>query len=62
MGGSLGGMIIPVLIGQVFDRFGPGTMISIVVSAIVLNLGALILFTKVSARTQTTGDKIPVEI
>ena len=55
-------MIIPVLIGQVFDRFGPGTMISIVLSAIVLNLGALILFTKVSVRTQTTGDKIPVEI
>jgi len=62
VGGSLGGMIIPVLIGQVFDRFGPGTMISIVLSAIVLNLGALILFTKVSVRTQTTGDKIPVEI
>ena len=62
VGGSLGGMIVPVLIGQVFDRFGPGTMISIVLSAIVLNLGALVLFTKVSARTQATVDKIPVEI
>jgi FHS family Na+ dependent glucose MFS transporter 1 len=62
VGGSLGGMIIPVLIGQAFDRFGPGTMITIVLATIVFNLLALILFTRVSARAQTTGDKIPVEI
>jgi len=62
VGGSLGGMIIPVLIGQAFDRFGPGSMISIVLSAVVLNVITLILFTKVSGRAQMTGDKIPVEI
>jgi MFS transporter, FHS family, Na+ dependent glucose transporter 1 len=62
VGGSLGGMIVPVLIGQAFDKFGPTSMIIIVFSTIVLNLIAVVLFTKVSVRVQVTGDKIPIEI
>jgi MFS transporter, FHS family, Na+ dependent glucose transporter 1 len=62
VGGSLGGMIVPVLIGQTFDRFGPTSMIMIVFATILLNLIALFLFTKVSVKAQVTGDKIPLEI
>jgi FHS family Na+ dependent glucose MFS transporter 1 len=62
VGGSIGGMTVPVLIGQAFERFGPASMITIVLSTIVLNLVALVFFTKFSAKAQTTGDKIPVEI
>lgn len=62
VGGSLGGMILPVLIGQTFDRFGPTSMIMIVFSTILLNLIALVLFTRISVKTLTTGDKIPAEI
>ena len=62
VGGSIGGMIVPVLIGQTFDRFGPTSMIAIVFSTIVLNLIALVLFTKVSVKAQVTSDKIPAEI
>jgi nitrate/nitrite transporter NarK len=62
VGGSLGGMILPVLIGQAFDRFGPTSMIMIVFVTILLNLAALVLFTRVSAKAPVTGDKIPAEI
>jgi FHS family Na+ dependent glucose MFS transporter 1 len=62
VGGSIGGMTVPVLIGQAFERFGPASMITIVLSTIVLNLVALVFFTRFSAKAQTTGDKIPVEI
>lgn len=62
VGGSIGGMIVPVLIGQAFDRFGPTSMIMIVFSTILLNLVSLNLFTKVSVKAQITGDKIPAEI
>jgi len=62
VGGSIGGMIVPVLIGQAFDRFGPISMIMIVFSTILLNLVTLVLFTKVSVKAQITGDKIPAEI
>ena len=61
VGGSLGGMIVPVLIGQAFDRFGPISMVIIVFSTIVLNLITLVSFTKVSVRAQVTSDKIPAE-
>jgi FHS family Na+ dependent glucose MFS transporter 1 len=62
VGGSLGGMILPVLIGQAFDRFGPTSMIMIVFVTILLNLAALVFFTRVSAKAPVTGDKIPAEI
>ena len=61
VGGSLGGMIVPVLIGQTFDKFGPTSMVMIVFLTIVFNLIALVLFTKVSVKAQITGDKIPIE-
>ena len=61
VGGSLGGMIVPVLIGQAFDQFGPSSMVTIVLATIVLNLITLLLFTKVSVRAQVTSDKIPAE-
>jgi FHS family Na+ dependent glucose MFS transporter 1 len=62
VGGSLGGMIVPVLIGQVFDRFGPTSMMMIVFATILLNLMSLVLFTRVSIKAPLTGDKIPAEI
>ena len=62
VGGSIGGMIVPVLIGQAFDRFGPTSMIMIVFATILLNLMSLVLFTRVSIKVPLTGDKIPAEI
>lgn len=48
VGGSLGGMIIPVLIGDAFERIGPSAMITIVFVSIVLNLAFLFSFLKIS--------------
>ncbi len=62
VGGGAGGMILPVLIGNAFERIGPNAMMSIVFATLILDLSALFLFTKVSVKAQTTGDKIPVEI
>lgn len=62
VGGSIGGMIVPVLIGQAFDRFGPTSMIMIVFVTILLNLMSLVLFTRVSIKAPLAGDKIPAEI
>jgi FHS family Na+ dependent glucose MFS transporter 1 len=62
VGGSIGSMIVPVLIGQAFDRFGPASMIMIVFATILLNLMALVFFSKTSVNVQLTGDKIPAEI
>ena len=58
-GASLGGMTIPVLIGQAFDWLGPTSMIAIVFATIVLNLLSLVLFARVSVKAPVTGDKIP---
>jgi len=46
VGGSIGSMIIPLLIGQAFDHFGAGSMIWIVFISIVLNMLSLLAFTK----------------
>ena len=51
VGSSLGGMILPWMIGQAFVRVGAGAMISIVFLAVALNLLALIFFTRISIRT-----------
>lgn len=48
VGGSIGGMVIPVLIGQAFDRLGPVSMPSIVMTTILLNLLALLIFVRLS--------------
>jgi len=50
VGGGLGGMIVPWLIGQAFVKLGPESMIAIVLASIVLNIVALILFTRVSTK------------
>ena len=50
VGGGLGGMLMPWLIGQAFVRAGPGAMIMIVLVSIALNVVALISFTKVAVK------------
>ena len=50
VGGGLGGMLMPWLIGQAFVRAGPGAMIMIVLVSIALNVVALITFTKVAGK------------
>ena len=52
VGGSLGGMILPWGIGQAFVRLGPGTMVTIVFITLILNLLALILFTRTPVAAQ----------
>jgi FHS family Na+ dependent glucose MFS transporter 1 len=61
VGGGAGGMILPVLIGNAFENIGPNAMMTIVFATLLLDLSALFLFTKISVKAQTTGDKIPVE-
>lgn len=61
VGGGAGGMILPVLIGNAFENIGPNAMMAIVFATLILDLSALFLFTKISVKAQTTGDKIPVE-
>jgi len=60
VGGSLGGLI-PWGIGQAFVSIGAGSMIVIVLAGIVLNLLALVLFTRVSIRSRPTGTRIAAE-
>ena len=50
VGGGLGGMLMPWLIGQAFVLAGPGAMIMIVLVSIALNVVALITFTKVAGK------------
>ena len=52
VGGSLGGMILPWGIGQAFVRLGPGTMVTIVFITLILNLLALVLFTRTPVAAQ----------
>jgi MFS transporter, FHS family, Na+ dependent glucose transporter 1 len=52
VGGSLGGMILPWGIGQAFVRLGPGTMVTIVFITLILNLLALLLFTRTPVAAQ----------
>lgn len=48
VGGSFGGMTIPVLIGDVFEKIGPGAMITIVFVSLIFNFAFLFSFLKVS--------------
>ncbi len=54
VGGGLGGMIMPYLIGQAFVKIGPEAMIAIVLGTIVLNILALVSFTRVSAKATSS--------
>jgi nitrate/nitrite transporter NarK len=47
VGGGLGGMLMPWLIGQAFANIGPGSMVTIVLASLVFNIAALFAFTKV---------------
>jgi len=53
VGGGLGGMLFPWLIGQAFAKIGPGAMITIVLASIVLDLLALISFTRISTKVSS---------
>jgi len=55
VGGGIGGMILPWLIGQAFVKVGPGSMIMIVLVSIILNVLALISFTRVSSKPATSS-------
>ena len=61
VGGSIGGMTIPLLIGQAFEKIGAGSMISIVLASTVLNALALVTFIKVSASNATVSEQSTVE-
>ena len=50
VGGGIGGMILPWVIGQAFVRIGAGAMITIVLVTVVFNLLALILFIKIPVK------------
>jgi FHS family Na+ dependent glucose MFS transporter 1 len=50
VGGGLGGMLMPWLIGQAFVQAGPGAMIMIVLASLALNVIALVSFTKVAVK------------
>jgi FHS family Na+ dependent glucose MFS transporter 1 len=50
VGAGLGGMIMPWLIGQAFVRIGPGAMVMIVLASLILNIFALVSFTRVSVK------------
>ena len=50
VGAGLGGMLMPWLIGQAFAQIGPGSMITIVLVSIALNVVALVSFTKVAVQ------------
>jgi len=51
VGGGLGGMILPWLIGQAFVKAGAGAMITIVFITVVFNLFAILLFTKIPVKS-----------
>ena len=50
VGGGVGGMILPVVIGQAFEKIGPSAMMFIVLSVVILDLIALIAFTRTSSK------------
>jgi FHS family Na+ dependent glucose MFS transporter 1 len=51
VGGGIGGMILPWLIGQAFVQIGPGAMMTMILTCVILNLLMLFLFIRVSAKS-----------
>ena len=51
VGGGLGGMIFPWMIGQAFVRLGAGAMITITFIAVILNILVLLFFIKTPVKT-----------
>ncbi len=52
LGAGTGGMILPWLIGQVFERIGAGAMMVIILADMLLNLLIFFLFTRVSTKPE----------
>jgi len=52
VGGGLGGMIFPWVIGQAFESIGAGAMMTIVLVTVILNLLALVVFTRIPFKPQ----------
>jgi len=50
VGGGVGGMIVPVIIGQAFEKIGPSAMMYIVLLSLLLDLFFLITFTRISKK------------
>jgi MFS transporter, FHS family, Na+ dependent glucose transporter 1 len=61
VGGSIGGMILPWGIGQAFVRIGAGAMVTIVFISVVLNLLALVLFTRIPLTTSRKSTEIRID-
>jgi MFS transporter, FHS family, Na+ dependent glucose transporter 1 len=53
VGAGLGGMILPWLIGQAFVQTGAGAMMVMIFIGILLNLSMLVVFTRVSAKSNS---------
>lgn len=51
VGGGLGGMLFPWMIGQAFVRLGAGAMMTITLITVILNILALIFFIKTPVKT-----------
>jgi MFS transporter, FHS family, Na+ dependent glucose transporter 1 len=51
VGGGMGGMILPVIIGQAFERIGAASMMSIILISIALDLAVLLLFVRLVPQT-----------
>lgn len=57
VGAGLGGMILPWMIGQAFVRAGATAMMILVFVNILINIGMLFAFTRVSARPDPISDR-----
>ena len=57
VGGGIGGMILPWLIGQAFVQVGPQAMITLILISVILNLLMLLLFTRVSIRPESISER-----
>ncbi len=56
LGAGTGGMILPWLIGQVFDKVGGGAMMGMIVANVILNVVMFFLFTRVSAKPRSIAE------
>ena len=57
VGGGIGGMILPWLIGQAFVQVGPQAMMTLVLMSVILNFLMLLLFTRVSIRPESISER-----
>jgi fucose permease len=60
VGAGMGGMILPWLIGQVFERVGAGAMMGLILGDSVLNLLMFFLFIRVSAKPESVAQSTAI--